>query len=86
MLPHMLEENNLRKITKYGDAIYETSYQGTGDCSWLHDRSAYPHTNKFTFVRGGRITSEAAAGVFQFDYSYGAGSESVGFRPVCLAE
>ena len=70
---------------KYGDAVYETSTNGSGSTSWYGDYSYFPSTGSPFFGRGGDYSSGTGAGVFYFNddsaYSYFVGS----FRPVLVA-
>ena len=79
------ENNYNANSSKYGDAVYETSTNGSGSTSWYGDYSYFPGSSYPFFKRGGGYDNGTSAGVFFFD-SYNGGSHSVSsFRPVLVA-
>ena len=79
------ENNYNANSSKYGDAVYETSTNGSGRTSWYGDYSYFPNTSDPFFGRGGNYNYGAGAGVFSF-YSNNGGSNSYySFRPVLVA-
>ena len=70
---------------KYGDAVYETSTNGSGSTSWYGDYSYFPYTDWPFFRRGGYYSDGTDAGVFFFNYSNGSSSGYISFRPVLVA-
>ena len=48
-------KNTNNKITKWGDAVYETSYSGNGIMSWQSDYSIFPFTSYPIFMRRWRL-------------------------------
>ncbi len=72
---------NYRKNTLiYGDAINETSTEGTGSTSWYNDSSYYPGLNNPYLIRGGHFWNNSNAGLFYFYYTVGDGNYVNGFR------
>ena len=79
------ENNYNANSSKYGDAVYETSTNGSGSTSWYGDYSSFPYTSYPFFVRGGVYGDGTVAGVFYFN-DYGGNSNSIiSFRPVLVA-
>ena len=78
-------ENNYNANSgKYGDAVYETSANGSNSTSWYSDYSNFPGTRYPFFNRGGDRYSRMAAGVFSFEYSDGYMYHNLSFRPVLV--
>ena len=78
-------DNYNANSSKYGDAVYETSTNGSGSTSWYGDYSYFPYTSGPFFGRGGSYVYGTSAGVFFF-YNYGGISySSYSFRPVLVA-
>ncbi len=83
-------------ITKYGDAVYETSnnaaryngssWSGSTSGSWFNDLSYLPRTSNPWFWRGGRFANFSNAGVFAFSQTFGNAVSDGGFRPVVLVD
>ena len=69
----------------YGDAIYETSSNGSGITSWYGDGSVFPDIGTPFFRRGGYYSDDSYAGMFCFHYNYGSSSNAYSFRPVLAA-
>ena len=63
-----------------GDAVAETSTNGTGATSWNRDYSYFPYLCSPLFGRGGNFYGGALAGVFAFSDAYGSSALSYGFR------
>ena len=79
------ENNYNANSSKYGDAVYETSTNGSGSTSWYGDYSTFPGTSYPFFRRGGNCNNGSNAGVFCF-YNIGGSSSSYNsFRPVLVA-
>ena len=78
------ENNYNANSSKYGDAVYETSTNGSGSTSWYGDYSNFPYTGVPFFGRGGRYGNGTGAGVFCFYYDGYSGSDD-SFRPVLVA-
>ena len=70
---------------KYGDAVYETSTNGSGSTSWYGDYSVFPNTSYPFFRRGGGYNDGTVAGVFYFNNNNGNSNGSISFRPVLVA-
>ncbi len=66
----------------YGDAILETSRDGSGNTSWHEDCSIFPCTTYPFFIRGGGYDGGANAGVFCFNSTDGSEDSNNSFRPV----
>ena len=79
------ENNYNANSSKYGDAVYETSTNGSGSTSWYGYYSNFPYTSAPFFVRGGYYNDGTFAGVFCFNGSNGFSSSSLSFRPVLVA-
>lgn len=81
------QQNNYEaNAGKYGDAIYETSYQGTNYASWQNDYSNFLSSGSPVFVRGGSYTNGNGAGIFAFHPDAGAVTQWFrSFRPACIA-
>ena len=69
---------------KYGDAVWETSQNGTNTSpyAWYSDYSYFPYSNYPFFIRGGNYSDTSSAGVFCFIFSSGGVSGGSGFRVV----
>ena len=70
---------------KYGDAVYETSTNGSGSTSWYGDCSIFPYSSIPFFRRGGHYSNGTGAGVFYFDIDDGNSYSIYSFRPVLVA-
>ena len=69
--------------SKYGDAVYETSANGsTSNGSWHGDYSSFPSTRYPFLLRGGGYDNGTDAGVFYFIGHYGISDGGYSFRPV----
>ena len=69
---------------KYGEAVYETSTNGSGNTSWFDGRSSFPFAGQPFFDRGGNNGNGSSGGIFYFDYSNGTDYDSCSFRPVLV--
>jgi hypothetical protein len=76
------ELNYLVTASSKGDALYETSSNGTYYNSWYSDVSSYPCITAPFFTRGGINNSGVNAGAFMFLLSYGELENVNTFRPV----
>lgn len=75
--------NSLKSATYgYGDAILETSTNGTGQNSWFEAHSVYFEADFPFMERGGASASGLYAGGFCYEEGPGIGNPSVGFRVV----
>ena len=74
------EQNNI-----YGDAIRETSMNGTGPTSWNGDYSYFPALYGPFTERGGHFWDGSHAGLFCFYRTDGSSYSYGGFRPVLVA-
>ena len=72
-------------ITKYGDAVYETSLNGSGVTSWFFGTSHFPYTSGPFFLRGGNFNYGPYASAFTFSHSPGDYGGFYGFRPVLIS-
>ena len=72
-----------RKI--FGDAIRETSINGSESNSWNSEFSIFPALNAVFITRGGNLWCNSHAGEFSYSRSYGDGSYDTGFRTVLTA-
>ena len=79
------ENNYNANSSKYGDAVYETSTNGSGSTSWYGDCSNFPYTSSPFFIRGGVYGNGTDAGVFYFNNYDGGSNSSNSFRPVLVA-
>ena len=79
------ENNYNANSSKYGDAVYETSTNGSGSTSWYGDYSYFPGASIPFFRRGGYYNVGTFAGVFCFDYGDGNSNGYNSFRPVLVA-
>ena len=71
-------------ISKYGDAVYETSAVLTNSGSWFQDASSLVLTSNRVFGRGGTAAETSYDGIFAFGGSYGNAHRSGSFRTVCV--
>ena len=71
--------------SKYGDAVYETSTNGSGSTSWYGDYSYFPNSSSPFFERGGNCNDGTGAGVFYFSNDNGVSYSNYSFRPVLVA-
>ena len=78
------ENNYNANSSKYGDAVYEMSANGSGSTSWHGDYSYFPDTRAPFFGRGGAYYDDTNAGVFHFGSDSGSGG-GFSFRPVLVA-
>ena len=79
------EKNNYKLNTKiYGDAIRETSIDGTGNSSWNEDDSYYARNNNTFFIRGGTFNMGDNSGSLTFNNANGASVFRYGFRSVLI--
>ena len=78
------EANYEANSSKKGDAVYETSLNGSGGTSWYSDYSSMPDTSYSFLIRGGSCSDGANAGVMGFGSSEGLDSNSGGFRPILV--
>ena len=78
-------ENYDAAISKYGDAMYETSnHYSSSNGSWYRDFSHFSFSDTPFFVRGGSHVTKYP-GIFCFDFNrYTSSGSSYGFRPVLL--
>ena len=73
-------------LSKYGDAVYETSnHYSSGNGSWYSDYSYFPCSTTPFFVCGGCYSNTSGAGLFCFSNVDGGVSNGYGFRPVLIA-
>ena len=79
------ENNYNANSSKYGDAVYETSTNGSGSTSWYGDYSYFPYTSVPFFGRGGYYNNGTGAGVFSFNGYDGVSHSYNSFRPVLVA-
>ena len=79
------ENNYNANSSKYGDAVYETSTNGSGSTSWYGDYSNFPDTSAPFFIRGGGYVNGTDAGVFYFYSGSGGSYSGNSFRPVLVA-
>ena len=78
--------NSLKSSTYgYGDAILETSSEGSGRASWNKDCSYFASSDLPFFIRGGYYGSGSGAGTFAFCNYYGNSGSNDGFRAVLVA-
>ena len=69
--------------SKYGDAVYETSVNGSSsNSSWYGDWSNFPNTDWPFFKRGGYCSNGTDAGMFYFNNDSGGNNSERSFRPV----
>ncbi len=73
-------------ISKYGDAIFETSFSDSGSNSWFSDYSHFVFEDRPAFERGGSYSSGSDAGLFYFGYYTGEVNYNDSFRPVCIVK
>ena len=79
------EQNNYELNTKiYGDAIKETSKEGTVNSSWYEDYSYYLRNNGPFFKRGGFYEDDKAAGIIAFHPTDGYNPYKYGFRCILI--
>ena len=71
-------------MTKYGDAIFETSSDSSNSNSWFSDYSGFVNQSLPLFRRGGYCDSNSNAGLFYFVDGSGDAFKGHGFRPVCI--
>ena len=75
---------NSYSFSKFGDAVFETSFKSSGSSSWFSNYSYFVFSGYPVFERGG---SSYEGGLFSFGfYYYGAPRGDRGFRPVCVVK
>ena len=80
------EDNYKANSSKYGDAVYETSENGSlSESSWYGNFSYFPNASYPFFRRGGSYDTGTGAGIFFFSYNTGDGYSHHSFRPVLVA-
>ena len=72
--------------SKYGDAVFETSFSSSGSTSWFSDYSYFVSASFPVFVRGGYFDNGSNAGLFGFNSRNGDCVSGDGFRPVCVVK
>ena len=72
--------------TKYGDAIFETSFSSSEETSWFDDYSYFVSSNYPVFTRGGNSSNALNTGLFSFYGNNGGEIRNEGFRPVCIVK
>ena len=72
--------------SKYGDAVFETSFSSSGSTSWFSDYSYFVGAKNPVFRRGGYYSLGSEAGLFSFSVNAGGGDNAYGFRPVCVVK
>ena len=75
-------DNYNANSSKYGDAVYETSTNGSSNTSWYSDYSSFPTTDYPFFRRGGYYSNGVNAGTFCFGDVNGNSHSDYSFRPV----
>ena len=70
--------------SKFGDAVFETSFKSSGSTSWFSDYSDFVNSSYPVFGRGGGCGNGSNAGLFYFNSNYGGSAG--GFRPVCVVK
>jgi hypothetical protein len=81
----MASENNWKVNTKiYGDAIRETSAQGTGNTSWNEDYSIFTGLQYPFFFYGGAFLNSTGNGLFSFTRGNGSNKYNDGFRAILV--
>ena len=78
-------QNYDENSSKYGDAVYETSTNGSGSTSWYGDYSSFLASMEPFFKRGGEDSDGTGAGMFCFNTRNGFRNISISFRPVLVA-
>ena len=71
-------------ISKYGDAIYETSNGTSNMNSWFKDYSFFITSSECIFERGGDKGHGTDSGIFYFSRKNGSTDARFSFRPVCI--
>ena len=71
--------------SKFGDAVFETSFDSSGTKSWFSDYSNFGNPDS-VFIRGGSYGSGSNAGLFFFGNYLGISGRDYGFRPVCVVK
>ena len=66
----------------YGDAVYETSKNGSDVNGWYADYSHFPFSGSPFFVRGGGCGNATNTGLLCFDPDTGSSYSGIGFRVV----
>ena len=72
--------------SKFGDAVFETSYSSSGSNSWFSDSSLFVSSYYSVFKRGGSWDNGSDAGLFYFNNNTGDAIGNYGFRPVCVVK
>ena len=81
-----INKSMLSNVYGYGEAILETSNNGTGITSWYYDYSFFPYTNAPFFGRGNRYTAASDSGLYNFNHTMGFVTCNDGFRAILIAE
>ena len=77
--------NYTAAISKYGDAICETSNSYNSVIgAWYGDCTSFPYSTYPFFVRGGDTSTTSGPGLFYFSSLDGRGISNHGFRPVLI--
>ena len=71
---------------KFGDAMFETSYNSSKETSWFDDYSYFVYSDYPVFERGGNSFNASNAGIFSFYIGTGSYIVNEGFRPVCIVK
>ena len=83
--PDNQSNNYSANLGNYGDAVYETSTNGSNSTSWHGDSSNFSNAGWPFFERGGAYSSGVGAGMFSFSSYDGDSSSGRSFRPVLVA-
>ncbi len=81
-----IDEYTEYSLTKYGDAVFETSSSNdSGLTAWFSDYAVFVNNDNSIFGRGGYYCEDYKTGLFNFGKSTG-GSNEGGFRLVCTVK
>ena len=74
--------------SKFGDAVFETSFGSSDSKSWFSDYSYFIAFYRPVFERGGFYGTGSHAGLFCFMWygAEGSGDDVCSFRPVCVVK
>ncbi len=85
-----LQKNYTENINrKFGDAIVETSNEGTGITSWNSEDSVFAgkiNNNYYPFFTRSGVFTYTTGGIFYFDHATGQADPGGGFRMVCVVD
>lgn len=77
---------NSYNSSKFGDVVFEASFNSSDSNSWFSDYSLFVNSNSPVLIRGGNYGVGSIDGLFYFDVYNDNNFDDGGFRPVCVVK